>query len=61
MLTYKQLKKLVMLYLLKGVYLLVTVSDNLVDLGICSLAFIKDVEYLNLYLICSTLGSPLLS
>jgi hypothetical protein len=44
MFTYKQLKKLVVVYLLKGVYLLVTVSDNLVDLGICSLAYIIDVE-----------------
>jgi hypothetical protein len=61
MLTYKQLKKLVLVYLLKGVNLLVTVSDNLVDLGICSLAYIKDVEYVDLYLICSKLESPLLS
>jgi hypothetical protein len=44
MLTYKQLKNLVVVYLLKGVYLLVTVSDYLVDLGICSLAYIKVVE-----------------
>jgi hypothetical protein len=61
MLTYKQLKKLVVVYLLKGVYLLVTVSDNLVDLGICPLAYIIDVEYVDLYLICSKLGNPLLS
>jgi hypothetical protein len=61
MLTYKQLKNLVAVYLLKGVYLLVTVSDNLVDLGICSLAYIIDVEYMDLYLVCSKLGNPLLS
>ncbi len=44
MLTYKQLNYLVMVYLFKGVYLLVTVSDDLVDLGVCSLAYIIDVE-----------------
>jgi uncharacterized protein YkvS len=61
MFTYKQLKKLVVVYLLKGVYLLVTVSDNLVDLGICSLAYINDVNYAIVYLVCSKLGNPLLS
>jgi hypothetical protein len=61
MLTYKQLKNFLVVYLLKGVYLLVTVSDDLVDLGICSLAYIQAFKLVDVYLVCSKLGSPLLS
>ena len=41
MLTYKQLKNLVVVYLLKCIYLLVTVSHYLVDLGVCSFTYLK--------------------